>query len=156
MTTSLPLIPLFLVSVAGEGFDPWTMGSVFVKPSGVISKNQDRIIETGNPMMSRMITRVTVQSGRPSLGNMISAASMIIKAVAAYMALALITLRLLSSCQNCAGLLPGDIALLIITVKQARKAMVQFSTFGYGWSMDISRSNKKTIFVASFIHLHSP
>jgi hypothetical protein len=50
--------------------------------------------------MSSTITRVTVQSGKPSLGSMISAASINIKAVAAYMASTLGTPRLLSSFQN--------------------------------------------------------
>jgi hypothetical protein len=50
--------------------------------------------------MSRMMTRVTVQSGKPSLGSIISDASMMMKAVAAYMAITLGTPRRLSSFQN--------------------------------------------------------
>jgi len=52
---------------------------------------------------------VTVQSGKPSLGSIISPASMIIKAVAAYMAITLMTFLRFSSCQNWMSLLglPG-------------------------------------------------
>ena len=46
------------------------------------------------------MTKVTVQSGSPSLGSIISEASITIKAVAAYMASTLGTPRLLSSFQN--------------------------------------------------------
>jgi hypothetical protein len=43
---------------------------------------------------------LTVLSGKPSLGNMMSAASMMIKAVAAYIAITLKTFLRFSSCQN--------------------------------------------------------
>ena len=76
------------------------MGPVFTTPCGVMSKTQESTKATGNPTISRIITKVTVQSGSPSLGNIISAASMMIKAVAAYMAMTLGTPHRFSSCQN--------------------------------------------------------
>ena len=76
------------------------MGSVFLRPSGVTSKIQDKMIVNGNPIAISTMTTVTVQSGRPSLGNTMSTTSRIIKAAAEYMAITLMTPLLLSSCQN--------------------------------------------------------
>ena len=73
---------------------------VFTTPWGVMSKTQESTKATGNPTIRSTITRVTDQSGSPSLGNIISAASIMIKAVAAYMARTLGTPRRLSSFQN--------------------------------------------------------
>ncbi len=62
----------------------------------------------GNPTIRSTIRKVTVQSGSPKRGSIISAASMIMKAVAAYMAAALMTFLRFSSCQN-REILPGFI-----------------------------------------------
>ena len=77
----------------------------FFNPSGVMSNIQEKITAMGKPIISRTIMNVTVQSGKPNLGNIISPASMIIKAVAAYMAITLMTLRRFNSSQNRKSLL---------------------------------------------------
>ena len=99
MITSLGLSLLLtgdgIISSSGEVF----MDSVFLTPSGVRSNIQDSMMVIGKPTISRMIRKVTVQSGNPSLGNIISAASMMMNAVAAYMVITLMTFRRFSSCQ---------------------------------------------------------
>jgi len=97
---------LFLTGCEGSEESPSiSMDSVFLIPSGVKSNIQERMMANGNPTIKRIIRKVTVQPGTPNLGNIMSAASIIIKAVAAYMVITLITLRLLSSCQNWESLL---------------------------------------------------
>ena len=54
----------------------------------------------GKPTINSTIMKVTVQSGSPSRGSMMSAASIIKKAVAAYIGMIFRTFRLFSSCQN--------------------------------------------------------
>ena len=91
---------------AGEiGLDASLIVTVLFIPSDVRSNIQERTIAIGKPMISSIITKVTVQSGNPNLGSMISAASMMIKAVAAYMVITLMTFLRLSSRQNWDSLL---------------------------------------------------
>jgi hypothetical protein len=82
INTSLDLIFLRWGKAVSTEPSRSAMGSVFITPWGVISKIQDRTMATGKPTINRIIGKVTVQSGSPSLGNMISLASITIKAVA--------------------------------------------------------------------------
>jgi len=84
--------------------------SVFLIPSGVTSNIHESMIVIGNPIISRMMMKVTVQSGSPSLGSIISAASMIIKAVAAYIVITLMTFLRFNSFQNWDSFL-GEVAI---------------------------------------------
>ena len=79
---------------------PGVASSVFFTPCGVISNAHARTTAIGNPTRVRARTSVTVQSGRPMLGNAMSATWRTTNATAPYMAMTRNTFRRLSSARS--------------------------------------------------------